>query len=146
MFDYENENYTSQISSSAAPLSMDSATDEAENKKSVFKMRLTPEQLSTLHARARHYGLSTADLVRFTMLGPDSCNSYPCKEQLVGIERELARWGNNLNQAQKAANEASKAGILSLGDLKKINSNLAAVRRLRRELKAQISAAMQPKI
>ena len=77
-----------------------------------FKMRLHEHEDAELKTRAHKHELSKAELVRLLVFG-QTAYTVPDASKLEDICRQLAGIGSNINQAQKAINEARNAGTLT---------------------------------
>lgn len=82
-------------------------------RKKTFKMRLSEAEHAQLTDVAIEHGMPMADIVRILTLGPEAADRLPSRDLLKQILRQLTGISTNLNQAQKAINEASKADILN---------------------------------
>lgn len=98
-------------------------------KPHTFKMRLTPDQADKLKSWAHENELSQADYVRF-MVFARTTYAPPNASKLEAICRQLSGIATNINQAQKAINEANQSGTLTPVQFEQLGRVLIESRRL----------------
>lgn len=78
-----------------------------------FKMLLTETEAQQIKGLAHEQRVSSADLVRSLVLGPDACQRLPSHAILRDILRQLQGIAGNLNQVTHLANSANTREILT---------------------------------
>lgn len=90
----------------------DSLAPVAPAGRKTLKVHLTPEQAAQVKSDAHKHELSQSEYARFRLLG-ETLYKLPDATKLEAVARQLAGIGANINQGQKAINEAKAAGVLN---------------------------------
>ncbi len=98
-------------------------------KTHTFKMRLTPDDAASLKSWAHENELSQADFVRFMVFGRTTF-APPNASKLQNIATKLVGIGNNLNQCQRAINEARNSGTLTTAQFEAMHGAIVEGRKL----------------
>lgn len=78
-----------------------------------FKMLLTEVESQRFKDMAHEQRVSSADMVRSLVLGPDACQRLPSHTTLREILRQLQGIAGNLNQVTHLANSAKSTKVLN---------------------------------
>lgn len=88
-------------------------------------LRLNEKQWEEVKAKMNSRGMNFSNFALFCMTKQCKINANPIKRELL---TELARWGNNLNQATKHINTQKGLDRVGLEMLSKIEEHLKAIR------------------
>ncbi|RYG91076.1 MobC family plasmid mobilization relaxosome protein [Loktanella sp. IMCC34160] len=96
------------------------------------KIRVTPDQRSAWHAKARSHGLSFSDFARAAIDGTRTRRRKQIRSIDPRLLRQLARLGNNLNQLARWANRDQRYAdrVEIMGQLIGIERELARLREI----------------
>lgn len=92
------------------------------------RLRLTQEEWESIQERMQEQGLTFSQYAISSMLGkktPKKQKIYQANRELI---TELARWGNNFNQAVRQINTNKGLDKVGLEMLKRIEEHLRAIR------------------
>ncbi len=78
-----------------------------------FKMMLTDEEYGRLKAIAGDQRMTSADVVRYLVFGPDAPRRMPSSSTLRDIAYKLSSISSNLNRCMKETHSAKLKGTLS---------------------------------
>lgn len=81
----------------------------------IVKARFTAAEKKSLLELAAQAGLTTSDFIRVRTIGgkPQTHKATPARADLIRLQAELNRVGNNANQIARALNRRSDSDILA---------------------------------
>ena len=101
-----------------------------------IKIRLTASEKAIIQDIARKHRTTSADLIRYQVLGKNRVRKLPDRDLLMQIFRQASGIGTNINQISKHLNEAvQKNGHKLSGDsVIKLQSDLSQYKKAHAEI------------
>ena len=111
------------------PIAPETPPGHQPAKTRTFKMRLSHDDAAKLKSWAHENELSQADFVRFMVFGRTTF-APPNASKLQNIATKLVGIGNNLNECQRAINEARNSGTLTTAQFEAMHGAIVEGRKL----------------
>ena len=97
---------------------------EEKKRRYQVNFRLTEDEAITVEAKAQKVGLSISAYAKKQALNGKIQTIGITREEVREVLAELGRWGNNLNQIAKVANQGGGVNVAQLDDINKALDDL----------------------